>query len=243
MDTPLDKKSTTEEIRQRFDDDVERFSDLNTGQAATIDAPLVMELISHAAIAATPTIKRILDIGCGAGNNTLRLLKCYGQPIDCDLCDLSKPMLVKAEQRVAAETSGAVTAMQGDFRALELPADQYDVILAAAVFHHLRGDDDWSSAFEKVFALLRPGGSLWITDMVAHECPAVHELMWQRYADYLVGLGGPDYQAEVFAYIDKEDSPRPVTFQLDLMRQVGFEHLEILHKNSCFAAFGGIKKS
>ena len=32
-------KSTVEEIRQRFDKDVERFSNLETGQSATIDAP------------------------------------------------------------------------------------------------------------------------------------------------------------------------------------------------------------
>jgi tRNA (cmo5U34)-methyltransferase len=30
-------------------------------------------------------------------------------------------------------------------------------------------------------------------------------------------------------------------FQLDLLRSVGFSDVEILHKNSCFAAFGGIK--
>ena len=33
-------KSTVEEIRQRFDGDVERFSNLETGQSATVDAPL-----------------------------------------------------------------------------------------------------------------------------------------------------------------------------------------------------------
>jgi tRNA (cmo5U34)-methyltransferase len=45
----------------------------------------------------------------------------------------------------------------------------------------------------------------------------------------------------VLDYIHKEDSPRSVTYQIDLMRQVGFGSVEILHKNSCFAAFGGIK--
>ncbi|MGI6419673.1 MAG: hypothetical protein ACOX1P_28900 [Thermoguttaceae bacterium] len=34
------EKSTVDEIRQRFDADVERFSNLETGQSATIDAPL-----------------------------------------------------------------------------------------------------------------------------------------------------------------------------------------------------------
>lgn len=241
MTTRLDQKSTIDEIRARFDGDVARFSDLETGQAATVDAPLTMELITQAAIAATPRIGRVLDVGCGAGNNTIRLLRAYGRPIDCDLCDLSDPMLTRARERVAAETTGQVRTFTGDIRALELPRSGYDVILAAAVLHHLRDDADWEAVFRKLHALLRPGGSLWVTDLVTHEAPGVHALMWQRYAAYLVDLGGKDYQREVFDYIDREDSPRPVTFQLDLMRRVGFVRVDILHKNACFAAFGGMK--
>ena len=63
-----------------------------------------------------------------------------------------------------------------------------------------------------------------------------------RYGEYLASVGGDEYKDEVFDYIDKEDSPRPVTYQLDLLRKVGFDSVELLHKNSCFAAFGAIKK-
>lgn len=66
-------------------------------------------------------------------------------------------------------------------------------------------------------------------------------MMWNRYGNYLTGLQDEAYRDRVFAYIDKEDSPRPVTYQLDLLRRVGFGHVELLHKNSCFAAFGAIK--
>ena len=45
-------KSTVEEIRARFDADVERFSNLETGQLATVDAPLVLDLVTQAAAAA-----------------------------------------------------------------------------------------------------------------------------------------------------------------------------------------------
>ena len=47
-------KSTVEQIRQRFDTDVERFSNLETGQSATIDAPLVLDLITAVAAATNP---------------------------------------------------------------------------------------------------------------------------------------------------------------------------------------------
>ena len=130
---------------------------------------------------------------------------------------------------------------QGDFREVELAAGQFDVIIAAAVLHHLRDDDDWRRTFEKIHRLTAPGGSVWISDLVSHESNAVQALMWQRYGDYLSDLDGEAYRDKVFAYIDKEDSPRPVTFQLDLLREVGFERVELLHKNSCFAAFGALK--
>jgi tRNA (cmo5U34)-methyltransferase len=30
-------------------------------------------------------------------------------------------------------------------------------------------------------------------------------------------------------------------YQLDLLREVGFSQVEVLHKNACFAAFGALK--
>lgn len=234
------QKSSIAEIRSRFDNDVERFSNLETGQQATIDAPLAMELITEAALAATPHAQHILDIGCGAGNNTIKLLQ-QKTPLHCDLVDLSRPMLDRALERVSALTTGEVRTFQEDFRSADLPIEHYDVILAAAVLHHLRDDWDWRLAFEKIYAITAPGGSVWITDLVSHEHSAVQQFMWHRYGTYLESLDGDAYRERVFAYIEKEDSPRPVTYQLDLLRQVGFDHVEILHKNSCFAAFGGIK--
>ncbi len=241
MKTPTNNKSTIEEIRQRFDNDVERFSKLETGQSATIDAPLAMELITQAAVASTPSIRRVLDIGCGAGNNTIKLRQVYGRNFDSDLLDLSEPMLSRAEARVREAGAGKIRIWQSDFREAMLPDGAFDVILAAAVLHHLRDDADWLAAFQKIHRLLASGGSVWITDLVSHETVGVHAMMWSRYGDYLEQLGGDDYRDKVFAYIDKEDSPRPVTYQLDLLCRVGFSQVELLHKNSCFAAFGAIK--
>ncbi len=129
-------KSSTTEIEKRFDNDVDRFSNLDTGQQATIDAPLAMELITNAAVAATPKIKRVLDVGCGAGNNTLKLLQLVS-PLDCDLLDLSQPMLDRAQQRVSAVNSGIIRTIKEDIRSAKLESNFYDVIIAAAVLHHL----------------------------------------------------------------------------------------------------------
>ena len=152
-------KSTVDEIRRRFDADVERFSNLETGQSATVDAPLAMALVAE----------------------------------------------------------------------------------AAAVLHHLRTDLEWRDVLTALHRALRPGGSLWVFDLVESSIPAVGQLMHRRYGEYLTGLRDEAYREHVVAYVEKEDTPRPLLFQLDLLRHVGFSQVEVLHKNVCFAAFGAVK--
>lgn len=234
-------KSTVQQIRERFDNDVERFSNLDTGQSATIDAPLSLELVTRAAAAIKPDATHVLDVGCGAGNYTLKLLQLLPH-LDATLVDLSRPMLDRAVERVGAATSGQVRAIQGDVRELELGESQFDFILAAAVLHHLREDGEWHQVFTKFYQSLKPDGSLWIVDFVDHSMPQIQAMMWQRYGQYLTELKDEDYRDQVFAYIEQEDTQRPLMYQVDLLREAGFQQVEILHKNSCFAAFGAIKR-
>ena len=233
-------KSTVEEIRQRFDADVERFSNLETGQSATVDAPLVMALVAEAAAATTPHARHALDVGCGAGNYTLKLLERLPN-LDATLMDLSQPMLDRARERVSRATAGRITTIQADIREVELPDEEFDIVLAAAVLHHLRADQEWRDVFAAFHRALRPGGSLWVFDLVESSIPAVGRLMHQRYGAYLTRLKDESYRDQVFAYVEKEDTPRPLLFQLDLLCQVGFAQVEVLHKNLCFGAFGAVK--
>jgi tRNA (cmo5U34)-methyltransferase len=240
MTTDYNSKASNDEIRTRFDNDVDRFANLDTGQATTIDAPLTMELCTEAAKYVNPNAKNMLDIGCGAGNYTLKMLSKINN-LNCTLNDLSMPMLQRAKQRVSTETNGEVVIIQQDMRDLDLPDNHFDIILAAATLHHLRSDADWVSVFTKFYKMLKPGGSIWISDLITHDAGPLHELFQQRYSDYLDTLGGPEYRQKVLDYVAHEDTPRSVNFQMELLRKVGFTHVELLHKNALFAAFGGIK--
>jgi tRNA (cmo5U34)-methyltransferase len=156
------------------------------------------------------------------------------------LLDLSEPMLARARERLAPSPT---TLIQQDVRELDWAEPQFDVILAAAVLHHLRTPEEWSTTFQKFYRWLRPGGSIWIFDLVSHEHEAVQKLLWARYGNYLDQLGGPDYRAKVFSYVEHEDSPAPLTSQLEWLRAAGFQKIDVLHKNACFAAFGGVKST
>lgn len=234
------KKSTIAEIRERFDKDVERFSNLDTGQLTTIDAKISLELITEAAKRIVPNAQQLLDIGCGAGNYSLKMLSKLPN-LECTLVDLSGPMLDKALERVSNQTTKKVHVVKGDVREVPLKENHFDIILAGAVLHHLRDDHDWETTFEKIYDLLKPGGCFMISDLITQDSEILNDYTWERYGDYLEELGGKDYRKKVLDYVDKEDSPRPMNYQLDLMKKLGFSKVEILHKNMCFGAFGGIK--
>lgn len=234
------QKSSVDDIRARFDDDVERFSSLETGQRSFVDARKILDRTTRAAAATTPSPTHLLDVGCGAGNYTLKFLE-HGPEVDVDLVDLSRPMLDRAVERVGAATSGTVRPVQADVRECDLDTERYDVILAAAVLHHLRTDAEWEAVATKLYDALRPGGALWVADLVDHGTTSVRNVMWDEYGAYLESLDGVSYRDEVFGYIEQEDTPRPLLEQIDTFRDAGFRTAEILHKNTTFAAYGVMK--
>ena len=235
-------KSTLKEIEERFDSDVARFSNLDTGQLTTLDAKYNMELVTEAIVRTNPNLQTVLDIGCGAGNYDVSLLQ-HKSPLHVTLSDLSQPMLDKAKERVdALNEGGSCQIIKGDFRTIPLEDESFDVIIATATLHHLRDDADWENTFAMLYRKLKKGGSIWIFDLITQDSEALQDFIYkERYGAYLTSLKDEAYRHHVFDYIDKEDSPRSLMYQLDLLRRVGFLKVDILHKNLCFASFVGFK--
>lgn len=231
-------KASVDEIRARFDGDVERFSNLDTGQMSTQDSALVLEMIASAAKRVTPDATRLLDLGCGAGNFSLKLSQVFALR-EVTLVDLSANMLDRAVERLRP-VGAELRALQRDVRDLELAPESHDIAVAAAVLHHLRAEVEWAAVFRMLHATLRPGGSLWIWDLVEHDIPGLQAEMRDRYGAYLASLKGEAYRDHVFDYIAYEDSPRSVAFQLHHLRAAGFM-ADVVHKNGCFAAIAAVK--
>ena len=233
-------KSSPETIRRNFDQQVERFSNIETGQTTAIDSPLCMELVARSAQMLNPDAESIMDLGCGGGNYAVKVASLLPD-VDCTLVDISANMLERALERVSEIISGKVTILHGDYRELDLGENQYDVVTAGTTLHHLRGDDEWELVFGKVYKALKPGGTFWINDIVIGETDEITQMMLDGWVSMLQKQVSAD---EVEMYLDRyesEDTPRTLSYQLDLIKQVGFHETFVLHKHFNFAAFGARK--
>ena len=234
------EKSTVEEIRDKFDQMANRYTNLETGQDTALDSPLTLALISKAASIYNPNAKAIMDLGCGGGNYIVKLTTLLPN-VDVTLVDLSANMLEAAKKRVNYNISGEVTTLQGDFRETNFGNNKFDIVTAATTLHHLRTKEEWELVFTKIYNSLKPGGSFWITDIILDENPQIDNFMHQGWFDWLQDTLGTEMLNWVKGQYAKEDTPQTLNFQLDLMKKVGFKETCILHKHFCFAAFGAIK--
>ena len=213
-----ESKRTVAEIGSYFNGEVERFSDLSKGQASIKDARLMMDLLAEAASVLVPETRNILDIGCGAGNQTLNLLRVFPNA-DCTLLDISPAMLNRAEERVGSAASEKVDRVEGDIRTAELPEAKFDIAVAAVVLHHLRDEADWKRTFAKLHSLLRPGGILLVSDLIRHENPKIEALFKVRQEIFLREALGDAEAERIMQSIAESDTPSPLEFQFECLRK------------------------
>jgi len=233
-------KSSPEAIRRNFDQQVERFSNIETGQTTAIDSPLCMELVSQAAKLTNPNATRIMDLGCGGGNYAVKVASLLPH-VDCTLVDISGNMVEAAKTRVEKIITGKIIAIQGDYREIELEESSYDIITAGTTLHHLREDDEWELVFTKVYKALKLGGTFWINDIVIGETDELTEMMMGGWLSELKKQISDEEIAMYRERYESEDTPRTLSYQLELMNKIGFSKTIVLHKHFNFAAFGGIK--
>jgi tRNA (cmo5U34)-methyltransferase len=234
------EKISIDELRCQFDADVERFSNEQTGQTSSVDAPLILSIFETSIAKMYPNAQRLLDIGCGAGNFSLRITRKLPQ-LKLTLLDLSHPMLQKAEERLLAEHFTVEETIQNDIAHAELPHEKFDIVVAAASLHHLRTQQDWKNVFGQIYRSLIPGGSFWMSDLIRHEIETIEVLQKERYAEYLCGLRDQSYQQHVFEYIDRSDTPETLPFLIRTLEESGFQQIDIIHKNIVFAALVAVK--
>jgi Methylase involved in ubiquinone/menaquinone biosynthesis len=214
-------KLSNEELREQFDDDVDRFSDETTGQSTAVDATLVFEMLDATLPRLLPQAERICDIGCGAGNFAIRIARLY-RGIGVTLIDLSRQMLDRAVSRLEANRFVVEKTIQEDILHVSLPEEHFDIVTAAASLHHLRSRDDFLKVYRHIYTSLRPEGVFWMSDLIRHEIDGVETVQKQRYADFLIALKDRPFQEEVFRLIDAGDTPETLMFHMAALRDAGF---------------------
>jgi len=117
------------------------------------------ELLRHLGVSADMAVA---DIGCGTGILICEAARTCKSALGIDI---SHAMLSAAKARAEGLGCDNLTFQQAGFLSFDAPEGVFDLITAKNALHHL--PDFWKAmAFSRIYATLKPGGRLYIRDVM-----------------------------------------------------------------------------
>lgn len=178
----------------------------------------------------------ILDLGAGTGLLSSLLAQAYPNA-RFTLLDIAPQMLEKARERCG--DNSRFTPIVADYLADAWPGD-FDAVVSALSLHHI-GPPRLGPVFAKVSAALKPEGMFVNADQVLGVTPQNEAKLARRWETQVRAAGCTEAEIEAAHERMLADDPATLEFQLQALREAGFEAVECWYKNGRFTVYSGVK--
>lgn len=197
-----------------------------------------------------PHAQRILELGCGTGELSLKILHRYPE-VQIVALDYSPRMLQLAQQKIeSAGYSGRWTRIQADFGDWANYPEKlgigigFDACVSSLAIHHLTHEMKFK-LFQRIRASLNSEGVFWNADPILPEFPALAAVYQAVREEWATQQGTT--LAEIRAKIGKSlpygysypDQLATLDAHLQMLTEAGFKTVAVLWKYYGLAVFGG----
>jgi ubiquinone/menaquinone biosynthesis C-methylase UbiE len=175
-----------------------------------------------------PQARRVLELGCGTGNLTLRLAMRLPDA-ELTVVDASPEMVETTRLRLQARAPAVeerATFLVARFEDVELPAAGFDLVTSAIALHHVA---DKAPLYRRMREVLRPGGRCCFADQLRM---AQEDAQQRHWAEFLNFWRQPGHVSEaefheLLEHSRAHDHYESVDRQFALLRDAGFRELDM----------------
>ena len=190
-------------------------------------------------ISSTPfSRKKILDLGCGTGNVSKRILQRYPHcSITC--MDKSKNMIEVARFKLSPYPQ--IRFVLADFLHLD-SSEQYDIIVSSLALHHLVTDNEKRWLYKIIYETLKLNGLFYNADFVLASNENLQNIYMNKWQKHM-GKNMPQSKIEnkILSKYYEEDRPAELIAQLNWLSEIGFTNIDVMWKCYNLAVYGGRK--
>lgn len=177
---------------------------------------------------------RILDLGCGTGNLTQRILEQFSDA-QIDVLDISAEILEESRQRFVNKST--INYLQADFKSMILTEGKYDLVMSSIAIHHVE-DPFKLRLYKEVYQSLKKGGIFIFADQtrgITDEIYFKNIECWKKEAQK---LGSTEENWNMWmAHQDAHDFHSPVSWHLENLKKAGFNEIDLLSKYLMWGVF------
>jgi ubiquinone/menaquinone biosynthesis C-methylase UbiE len=179
----------------------------------------------------------ILDLGCGNGNVTSKLLQAFPNA-KYTLLDASQEMLNLCQQQFK---NYRIEYTASYFQDYDFKANSYDLVVAGFSLHHCDSEEK-KALFKKINRSLKKGGVFSCTDlMISKDNPEHPKLLedWKIFVNSNFPDGEKwDWLQEHYNEFDKPDDYKD---QIEWLKDAGFTSIEITTKKGYWMHLQAVK--
>ena len=224
------------ELKKHFNNEAENFDEKIRKNIPRYDE--MLEALINA-IATDKTNPKILDLGCGTGNITSKVLEKFPEAkVTC--LDLSENMIKIARQKL--DNYDNIEYIVDDFTKLDIK-EGYDAIISSLALHHIESDSNKLEMYKCIYDALVSGGVFYNADVIKAGSEYNKKLNEEVSRQYMIDNGvSPEEIESHKSKRDANDIPITMTSHIKLLEEAGFTEIDVIWKYYSNAVYGGTKK-
>jgi tRNA (cmo5U34)-methyltransferase len=218
---------------------VERYDSLIRRAVPRYDE-MITRLMEH--LPALGPGARVLELGCGTGNLTLRLLERYkaAAVVGVDAAPEMTELAAKRAVGAGATAGPRLSVVTRRFEDLMLDDGSFDLVTSSLSLHHVQNK---RPLYRAIARWIRPGGRLVFADQLAGATDQVTGVHWDLWLAFC-RQPGHCTEAEITELSEHarvHDHYEPLTAHFTMMREAGFDELDLMWRNGMYCVVGGTR--
>jgi tRNA (cmo5U34)-methyltransferase len=176
--------------------------------------------------------QRVLELGCGTGNLSLRLAELFAGA-DLTLVDGSEEMVAVVRSRV--EEAGSlspkrITYVESRFEDLNFPPQSFDLVVSSISLHHV---EDKARLYARLRSFLKAGGRFCFADQIRGEPESNHQLNWERWLEFCRAPGNCTSEEieSLLQHAAAHDHYTTLADHAVLLTKAGFSEIDCVWRN------------